>query len=1020
MPPVKDETHSDPKYWRSLEEYSTKGEFTAFVEKNFPTEAEMLKPATRRRFLQIMGASMAFAGLTSCRWPEEKIYPHANRPDGITPGIPVKFATSTEFNGVGTGLLATSYDGRPIKIDGNHGDPNSKGSATIHSQASVLELYDPDRSTSPVSFENGHANSRTLDEFKSFSSDLFSSLKNLRGKGLYFLSESSSSTSVSMMKKRMMNDYPEAKWLEYEPISDQNIVDGANTAFGIPLRTILNIDKANIIVSFDDDILGTHRNSLRYSRDFSDGRKPDIGDMNRLYSIESQFSATGAAADHRLPLRSADIEFFALYVTQMVLNKVDSGSTYSEIKNTLNALPTFHGNTELLIELVNDLIANKGKSIVSAGIGQSATVHAAVHLINEVLGNAGTGKPVEYTIISPEHVGHTSAIQSLVNDLNSGQVNTLVMIGGNPVYDAPADLEFSNALSSATNKIHFSLTNNETTKKCDWHVNRAHYLETWGDTRGFDGTHYITQPLIAPLYNGLSTQEFIALLTHDELTRGYDILQAMLNAEYAPSDLNAFTRKTLHDGVLANSSHNTKKPPLELAKILSAFKNIKEPGHGSAEHIELTFITDPSVYDGRFSNNGWLQEVPDFISKLTWDNAAYISLETAHELHIDHGEIIKISHHGKELEIAAYHLPGMPHNSIALPLGYGRTDAGKVGNDTGFNTYELRTTETMYATPADAHIEPTGKAYTLACTQEHFTIDNLGMNERQSRIRTLIREENLDHYKEHPDFVDHYYHVPEDKYLWTKHEYNGYKWGMSIDLTACTGCNACVVACQAENNIPVVGKDEVNNGREMQWIRIDRYFKGEPDSPEVVQQPMGCMHCENAPCEQVCPVAATVHDHEGLNVMVYNRCIGTRYCSNNCPFKVRRFNFFWNHEEKSNIEQMVYNPEVTVRTRGVMEKCTYCIQRINTVKIAAKNEKRRIQDGEVTTACQDTCPTNAIQFGDLNDPESAVSKFHENSRSYTLLDELMVKPRTVYLASIKNPNPNLAKNTNDSSEQSHH
>lgn len=1020
MPPVKKEIHNGPKYWRSMEEYSTTGEFTAFVESNFPTEAELLKPATRRRFLQIMGASLAFAGLTSCRWPEEKIYPHANRPDGITPGTPVKFATSTEINGVGTGLLATSFDGRPIKIDGNPDDPNSKGSSTTFSQASVLELYDPDRSITPVSIENGHENQRSLDDFKAYTSELFSTLKTLKGKGLFFLSESSSSTCVGMMKKRMMDAYPEAKWYEYEPISDQNIVDGANKAFGTSLRTQLHIDKADVIVSLDDDILGTHRNALRYSRDFADSRKPDSGEMNRLYCVESQFSATGAAADHRLPLRAIDIEVFALNVAKGVLDQLDTGSEFSDIKTALINAPVFHGKTDFLKEVVNDLVSNQGNSIISAGIGQSATVHAVVHVINTVLGNTGSGKPVEYSVISPEHIGHTAAIKELVSALNSGQVNTLVMIGGNPVYDAPADLEFSQAISSATNKIHLSLTKNETSKLSDWHVNRAHYLESWGDTRGFDGTQYLTQPLIAPLYNGLSNQEFIALLIDDELTRGYDILQEMLRTEYAPSDLNAFTRKSLNDGLIANTSYTTKTPKLELANILTAIQSTEMPVHGSAEHIELTFIADPSVYDGRFNNNGWLQEVPDFITKLTWDNAAYISIETANELHIDHGEIITIIQDGKELDIAAYHLPGMPKNSIALPLGYGRTEAGKVGNGTGFNTYQLRTTKTMYATPANAHISTTGKAYTLACTQDHFTIDNLGFNERQARIKTLVREESLEHYQEHPDFVDHYYHVPKDVYLWKQHEYDGYKWGMSIDLSSCTGCNACVVACQAENNIPVVGKDEVHRGREMQWLRIDRYFKGEPDAPEVVQQPLGCVHCENAPCEQVCPVAATMHDHEGLNVMVYNRCIGTRYCSNNCPFKVRRFNFFWNHEDKSSIEQMVYNPEVTVRTRGVMEKCTYCLQRINSAKIPAKNEKRRVQDGEITTACQDSCPTNAIQFGDLNDPESKVAKLHQNSRSYTLLDELMVKPRTAYLASIKNPNPNLAKNTNDSSEPSHH
>lgn len=1018
MPPVT-EKNNETKYWRSLEEYSTTGEFTAFVESHFPTEKEMLHPSTRRRFLQVMGASIALAGLTSCRWPKEKIYPHSNRPDGFFPGVPVKFATSMEINGVGTGLLATSYDGRPVKIDGNPSDPNSKGSTNSFCQASVLELYDPDRSKNVVSFENGHANTKSLEDFKTFSNDLFNNLKNLRGKGLFFLSESTSSSSISLIKKKMKASFPEALWFEYEPVSDQNVIDGSNIAFGIPLRTQINLLQANIIVSLDDDILGTHPNSLRYSRDFADGRQVENGSMSRLYAAESQFSSTGAAADHRSPMRAKDLEIFTLTLAKEILNQLNADASYNGIKQALSSIPEFHGDTAFLNAVVKDLIANQGKSVITAGVNQSPVVHAAVHIINDVLGNSGLDKPITYTVESAEHTGHTVAIKNLTDSLKSGKVNTLVIIGGNPVYDAPADLDFNLALSQATNKIHLSLTVNETSKQCDWHVNRAHYLESWGDTRGFDGTHYITQPLIAPLYNGLSASEFLAIITQSEMNTGFDILKLMLIEEYAPSDIEGFSRKALHDGVLANSAYRTKKPPLELAKVQTAIQSVQAVELGSAEHIELTFTADSSVYDGRFNNNGWLQEVPDFITKLTWDNAAYISLETAHELYIDHGEIIKISHHGKEIEIVAYHLPGMPKYSIALPLGYGRTEAGKVGNGTGFNVYPLRTTETMYSTSADAKITPTGRAYTLACTQDHFTIDNLGFNERQKRIKTLIREDSLDHYKEHPDFAKHVGHAPEDVYLWKQFEYESYKWGMSIDLNACTGCNACVVACQAENNIPVVGKDEVHRGREMQWLRIDRYFKGEPDAPEVVHQPLACVHCENAPCEQVCPVAATMHDHEGLNVMVYNRCIGTRYCSNNCPFKVRRFNFFWNHKDETEIEQMVYNPEVTVRTRGVMEKCTYCIQRISSAKITSKNENRRIRDGEITTACQDTCPTHAIQFGDLSDPNSNVSKLHANSRSYTLLDELMVKPRTAYLAGVKNTNTDLAKK-NDSSEPTHH
>ncbi len=1022
MPPVKD-TQNRLKYWRSLDEFSATNEFTGFIESNFPTEAEMLQPATRRRFLQIMGASMALAGLTACRWPKEKIYPHANRPDGFVPGVPVKFATSMEMNGVGTGLLATSYDGRPIKVDGNPSDPNSKGSSTSFTQAGVLDLYDPDRSSSVASYENKHEILKSLDDFKAYSSNLFENLERLRGKGLYFLSESSSSLSVAAAKKRLLAKLPEAKWYEYEPICDQNVVDGSILAFGSSVRTQLHLNKAHVIVSLDDDILGMHPNSLRYSRDYADANQPEEGKYNRLYAIESHFSTTGAAADHRLALRAQDVERFALALAKGLLNHEDinAGSAFNGIQSALDDVPEFHGNTAFLNAVVNDLAVHQGTSVVTAGASQTPITQAVVHAINTFLGNRGN--TVSYSEETKNHAGHLASIKALAGELKTGKVNTLILIGGNPVYDAPTDLDFSSLLSTATNKVHLSHAKNETSKACDWHVNRSHFLESWGDSRGYDGTHYLAQPLIEPLYGGLSTQEFLAVLAKDKISRGYDIVRDMVKEHYAPVDLDGFLRRCFHDGVIQKSQFETTQPSLNASNIAHAIQadqanTAATAGkHAGAEHIEITFIPDSSVYDGRYNNNGWLQEVPDFITKLTWDNAAFMSLHTGNELNVQHGEIVKITQNGQELEIAAYLLPGMPDYSIALPLGYGRSEAGKVGTGTGFNTYLLRTSGSPF-TAADANIEPTGRKYTLASTQDHFTIENLGFNERQTRLHTLIREADVKHYEEHPNFAQHVGHAPKDVHLWKQFEYNDYKWGMSIDLNACTGCNACVVSCQAENNIPVVGKDEVERGREMHWLRIDRYFQGEPEAPKVVHQPLACVHCENAPCEQVCPVAATLHDDEGLNVMVYNRCIGTRYCSNNCPFKVRRFNFFWNHENKTEVEKMVYNPDVTVRTRGVMEKCTYCVQRIQNAKITANNENRRVRDGDITTACQDACPTNAIQFGDLNDPNSAVKKFHENSRSYTLLDELMVKPRTVYLAKVNNPNSSLA-NEHDSSEHSH-
>jgi MoCo/4Fe-4S cofactor protein with predicted Tat translocation signal len=1000
MPPV---THRNTgqAYWRSLEELADTPEFRAFVEAEFPSVApEMLSGPTRRQFLKLMGASAALAGLAGCRWPQEKIAPYAHGPEGRVLGRPVQYATALDIGGAAQGLLVSSYDGRPIKIEGNPLHPINRGSSDAWAQASLLELYDPDRSRTPRERAGTAAPARTWGEFAAFAQTHFGALRAKGGAGLSVLSEASSSPSFAEIRARFLTAFPQARWYEYEPLSRDNVWLGLQMVFGQRCRPHLHLDQADVIVALDDDFLMQHPAAIKHARDFAAGRQVDAkgrrldtgGPMNRLYVLESNLSVTGAMADHRHAVRSGEIAILALRLVAELSER--SGVPRTEIAGDTGVAPALRAE---VVRLADELWAHRGHGVVTAGPHQPAEVHAAVAVANALL--QAPGKTVHYTSEpEAERPNHREAIATLAAEIAAGRVGTLLVLGGNPVINVPADLEFGKRLATVGTSLHLSGYRNETSLGCTWHLPRAHDLESWGDAQAYDGTLSVTQPLIEPLYAGKTPIELLALLLEDEPTRGYDIVRRTMQESHNGEDFEAWWRGVLHDGLVKNRAWPA------VAVQPSDARAWVQSLRAQAPALEVVFQPDYRLYDGRYANNGWLQELPDPLTKVTWDNPALLAPATAEALGLKTGDVAKLTLNSRSLDIAVFVTPGHAPDSITLRLGSGRTAAGRVGNGVGFDTYALRTTQAMHIATG-ATLERTGRTYLLAVTQDHHAIHSeVGDRETAKRLGALVREASLDHYCEHPDFAKHVVEPRPLLQLWQEHQYDeGHRWAMAIDLNICTGCSACVVACQAENNIPVVGKDEVDRGREMHWIRVDRYFKGEPAAPEVVHQPLTCHHCENAPCEQVCPVAATVHSHEGLNDMVYNRCIGTRYCSNNCPYKVRRFNWFNNHKDLTDVEKMAYNPSVTVRSRGVMEKCTYCVQRINVVKIAAKNDRRPVRDGEITPACAQACPTQAIVFGDLNDANSRVARAQADSRAYALLEELNVRPRTQYLAKLRNP-----------------
>jgi molybdopterin-containing oxidoreductase family iron-sulfur binding subunit len=1004
-------------YWRSLAEIERRPEFRDFLEREFPKGAsELPEGLSRRDMMMLLGASLSLAGLAGCRRPVEEIVPFVTAPEDMVPGIPRYYATTMPFRRSAYGLVVESHEGRPTKIEGNPSHPSTVGASSSLVQASILGLYDPDRSQ--TLWQRGIRKSWT--DFVAAWGQLSAAHAADGGAGLAVLTESFSSPTEARLASELRVRYPKLQWATYDAVSDENRVAGVRQATGRDLDLMLRFDRAAVILALDADPLLTDPEMIRHARGFADGRRAGAagGEMNRLYAVEGVYSLTGARADHRLRLESRHIApFVAALAARLAPREAEAAG--------LAAASVPGVDSRWIDALAKDLSANRGKGLIVAGERQPAAVHAAVCALNSYLGN--TGNTVSYYETKDAELPSVSALTSLVSAMKAGAIQTLVILGGNPVFDAPADLDFAAAIAKVPHAIALGHVFDETSATTEWHIPCAHYLESWGDARAVGGMLSVVQPLILPLFNGRTAVEVLGLMVGGKDRPGHELVQETWKPILGEAGFETKWNRVLHDGFLSGSELPAVVPDLkaeafaELARTIGA--GAGGTGSESAGGVEITFLPSPSLHDGRFANNGWLQELPDPLTKITWDNPALVSPKTAETLGLANDDMVRLDYAGRSLELPLSILPGMADGVVALTLGYGRQRVGRIGSGVGFDTFTVRTSRAP-GFDGGARLSRLGRTYPLSATQNHGSMEG----------RPLIRESTLAELRskpasepagaEHAPPGEAAAHeggggvtgalgvFPEEAHhfsLFKEQIYDrGHQWGMTIDLNACIGCNACMTACQSENNVPIVGKVQVAKGREMHWIRVDRYFSGEPSgSPEIVFQPVPCMQCEDAPCEQVCPVAATVHDAEGLNVMVYNRCIGTRYCSNNCPYKVRRFNFFNFTKDTPDILKLAMNPDVTVRARGVMEKCTYCVQRISRGKIDAKLTGRALRDGDVKTACQQACPAAAIEFGDIRDPSSRVVKAKADSRNYALLDELNTKPRTTYLANVRNPNPDL-------------
>jgi molybdopterin-containing oxidoreductase family iron-sulfur binding subunit len=983
---------SGKRLWRSVDELENTPEFRAALDKEFPDSAqEWVDPVSRRGFLKLMGASMALAGLAGCtKQPDEPIYPYVKAPEDLVLGKPNYFATINPLPTGGVPLLVKSDEYRPIKVDGNPDHAYNHGSSDVFSQGSLLDLYDPDRSQH-VTFEGEN---RSWAEFAEQLRDTVAGTKD--GTGIYFLSSTVLSPTLARQWKAVQAAYPKAKLVQYDPaIAGTFLAKGYNVQY--------NLADADVIVSLDSDFLSgsTYPGFHKLVADYAGRRKNPANGMNRLYALESMPTTTGMKAEHRLVLRASEVPAFAAALASAVGASGANAPQYAWTAEQQN----------FLAAVVKDLKANAGKSAVIPGLYQDESVAALALAINQMLGNVGKTVTVSSEPAIPLPSDQLGDFKSLVADMNAGKVDWLVILNANPIYDAPADLGFDdNLLGKAKIIAHLGSHYDETGHLAHWHIPSAHYLESWSDARAYDGTVSVVQPMIEPLYGGRSSHDVFQTLLDEPQLSAYQAVR-VTQKDNIKGDFETGWRKVLHAGWIDGTAYAGGAAKAEAPKV---------PAPNPKDQFEIIFRPDPNVYDGRWSNVGWLQELPKPVTNLSWDNAAIMSGATLSKLNLEEDDIVEISAAGGKVKAPAIVAPGHPDNSVTVHLGYGREFAGRVGSGAGFNAYLVRSTDApFYTTGAIKKVD--GK-WGTAITKSHYQ-DHRGSNltehgnqnwslEAVEALgpRGIVRYATLEDFKANPNFA----HEGEghdtptyDTTLFPNWQYPGNKWGMSIDMNSCTGCNACIVACYAENNIPVVGKQQVRIGRNMQWLRIDTYFEGDLDAPRAHFQPMTCQHCENAPCEQVCPVGATVHTPEGLNTMVYNRCVGTRYCSNNCPYKVRRFNFLLYSDYETESLKLMRNPDVTVRSRGVMEKCSYCVQRINAAKIEADKENRPIRDGEIVTACQQACPAQVITFGNLNDKTSKVAKLNEDKRMYQVIADQNTRPRTRYLAEVLNPNPEL-------------
>ena len=925
---------------------------------------------SRREFLRLAGATLALAGLNSCtKQPLETIVPYVKQPEIVVPGKPLRFATATQFGGFGQGLLVTAYEGRPTKIEGNPTHPASLGATTVWAQADVLDLYDPDRAQTVTT---GGA-IKTVGDFWDALNLGIEPLKANGGAAFRILSEPISSPTLLAQLDRVLKIFPAARWSVWDPLNRDNTSNG---------EVIYDFSKAKIVVAFDSDFLYAHPYALRYARDFASRRRviePDGAAMNRFYAAEPTPTITGSNADHRIAVAARDI----LPLAQKIAAELGIGV----------AAPGHVENADWVAAVVRDLNASRSESIVIAGETQPPELHALVAQMNAALGNPVSPAP---SLALP---GNQIALRDLVEEMHRGAVELLVVLGGNPRYDAPADFNFADAFSKVKLRIHHGVYFNETSRHSDWHVPATHFLESWSDTRAFDGSVSIVQPLIEPMYVGVSAHEILEAIAERSPRPAYEIVRSHWSGPQPSADFESKWRRVLSDGVVTELQPATFSNGAEPAA--PAADSTIQRLNDSTPALEILFRPDVSVLDGRYANNAWLQELPRRFSALTWDNAALISPQLAKSAGLENGDVIELTVRGRKLRAPVWIQPGQAKNSVTLPLGYGQDVIGGVGRHIGFNAYALRTSDALWF-GGDLTIRKTGDRHRLVTTQHHHDVQGRGILHDGTLAGFLADP----HYAQKPEQLP-----PPDYTLYHPDEYpyKSYKWGMVVDLNVCIGCHACTIACQAENNIPVVGKQQVGIHREMHWIRVSTFYAGGEENPRITHQPVPCMHCENAPCELVCPVGATVHDKEGLNLQVYNRCVGTRYCSNNCPYKVRRFNFLEYNSGLSPSVKLVKNPDVTVRSRGVMEKCTYCLQRINAARITAELDQRKIRDGEIVPACAQVCPVEAISFGNMNDAQSRVMRLKRSPLNYWMLGELNTQPRTSYLAKLRNEHAELVR-----------
>lgn len=1048
------------KYWKSVEEYSDTPEFHSWLHREFPQGAAEFNDdgLSRRSFVRLMGASLALAGvgLSGCRRPEAHILPYTKLPEWMVPGRYLHYCTAMPRRRGAAPLLITTYDGRPTKIEGNPVHPQSRGKTDVYSQASVLDLYDPDRLRNFVQNTSGGHKNISRDEFFNTVDTLRNDWAKDGGASLAVLADETLSPTRERLKAELEKQFPKMTWAVYEPLASEEEDEALRLAFGEGVRAVPQIDQAKVIVSIDSDLLGTEEGTLKTVRDFADGRRVEKpGDpMNRLYAVEHHYTTTGAMADHRLRIPASQMGTFLQALAKECISFGATGDLASMVGSPNVSLLPGKQMGESIREMARDLVENAGRSVVLVGIHQPVSVQVLGFALNQALKNIGTT-----LVLKKALAAKAQSIQSLASAIQQGSISSLIILGGNPAYNAPAELKWADLQKKVAHVIHHTLSYNETSALSHLVAPSAHYLESWGDTLSTDGSTLAIQPMILPLFGGISQLQLLAKAAGQQPSEGPELVRETFNQKNGTGD--AAWEKFLHDGSTMEAdgviSHRFNVG--QAAAYVQS--NPIQASKPSLQNIEVVFKADPSIDDGRFNNNGWLQEWPDPITRLTWENAALISPTTARELNLQSpsidgvvtGDVISIRMGDRELKVPVMVVPGHADYSVTLPLGYGREVTGRVGEGSGFNAYKLRTSQGNYVVLGSV-LKKIGETHKFAVTQDHFSMEG----------RAIVQEAPLEHFNQNPEFVKTVgveAHAPQNRSLYDNSKFQEpnqfsltnkppltaiHQWAMSIDLTTCVGCNACVVACQSENNIPIVGKEQVMKGREMHWIRIDRYFassyefnqdKGElPSDPEVLVQPVTCMQCENAPCETVCPVNATVHSEDGLNAMAYNRCIGTRYCANNCPYKVRRFNFFdFNQRPISNAKletvgpinvgplyqgplqkkgmeetlKLQKNPNVTVRMRGVMEKCTFCVQRLEAAKIDQKvkaggSPNVMIPTDSVQTACQQACPADAIVFGNLTDPKSRVVKLRALPQRYDLLGYLNTQPRLTYLARLRNPN----------------